>query len=915
MKHLCCSRILFLFIFTFSALFAGLTDKSAIVYYGEKISYPMVGIHDYIIVQPSQINTYTHGFSVYKEKMYAYVSIGEIDRDIEEFKSVKKEWIVAENEAWSSDVLDLTNPAYREFLFEKMIEPQMNRGFKNFFFDTLDSYQLHAKTPEARKRSEMALVNIIKEFHSRYPDAKLIINRGFEIIDQVHEDIEAVLFESYYAGLGGDELGYKYNSDADREWLDNYIHTIQKYKLPIIAVDYLENPHSQEAYKLVTQLQAKNLIPYIATKALTHYGLSSKEPIKREILTLIDESNTDRITLAPHLYGALPLEYKGYIQSLLDVNKETLPTMQNMQQYAGVIIWLRNAYSDPNKLFKWILNLQKLHIKVVFAGDFFIQDNELLKKLGIKIQPKNLNTKYTVSYKDKMIGYEAEPSLSDISQYYTLTQGKALFSVVDNQGAVSTLAAITPWGGYAIDSAFIIELLGDNLWTINPFTFFTQALRLKTIPVPDTTTKNGKRILFSHIDGDGSMNRAEWNTELFSEEVIYKEILSKYPIPHSVSIVGGEIDSEGLYPKLAPKLQEVVRAIYRLPNVEGATHTFSHPFYWGEIKDGDLNPKYRLKIPNYNFSLLTELKGSLDTINYLYLPKGKKKAKTIFWSGDCAPTEPILANTYENGFLNINGGDTYISNTHPWLSYVAPIGLDRGGYYQIYTGAQNENVYTNEWHGPFWGFKKVLQTFNLTNSPKRLKPIDIYYHFYSGSKRASLNALKYVFDWALKQDTFALYTSEYIPIAMDYYTLSMAQEKNSYLVSGTQNLKTLRLERTKKSCNIKESKNILGTDSFEQHQYIHLGEKKSALVTLSEFNHNQNIPYLISTNAEVKTDGFKDKRLSFKLKSSVALELELYLPKNCNLTTKPQLKIEKSNRIYKVFSKDKRQGVVNVLCH
>ena len=875
----------------------------------------MVGIHDYIIVQPSQINTYAHGFDVYKEKMYAYVSIGEIDRDIPEYADVKKEWIVAKNRAWSSDVLDLTNPEYIEFLFEKMIEPQRQRGFENFFFDTLDSYQLHAKTPQDRKYSEIALVDIIKEFHSRYPDSKLIINRGFEIIDQVHQDIEAVLFESYYAGLGGDELGYKYNSDADREWLDGHIATIQKYKLPVIAVDYLKNPHSQEAKGLIKKLQAKNLIPYIATKELMHYGLSSKEPIKREILTLIDERSVDRIILSAHLYGALPLEYSGYIQSLLNVNKEKLPTMQNMQQYAGVIIWLRHSYSNPNQLLKWILDLQKLNIKVLFAGDFFIQDNELLKKLGIDIKGSNPTQKYRVSYQDKMMAYEAQPSTSNISQLYILKEGKALFSITDDKGKVSTLAAITPWGGFALDGAFMIELLGDNLWTINPFTFFTQTLRLSAIPVPDTTTKNGKRILFTHIDGDGFMNRAEWNTKLFSAETIYKEILSKYKIPHSVSVVGGEIDSEGLYPKLAPKLQEITRAIYKLPNVEGATHTFSHPFYWGKINNGDIDEKYRLKIPNYHFSLLTEFKGSLDTINYLYLPKGKKKAKTIFWSGDCSPTEPVLANTYKNDFLNINGGDTYISNTNPWLSYVAPIGLQRGDYYQIYTGAQNENVYTNEWHGPFWGFKKSVQTFKLTDSPKRLKPIDIYYHLYSGSKRASLNALKYVFDWVLKQNVFPLYTSEYIPIAMDYYTLSMAQEKNAYLVSGTQNLKTLRLERSKKSCNIKESQNILGTNSFEQHQYIHLGAKKSAVVTLSDSNKNKDTPYIISTNAEVQTDGFFNKKLSLKLKSSVALKLTLYLPKNCKLTSQPSLKIKKNDRKYSISSRSKRQGVVDVLCH
>jgi hypothetical protein len=39
----------------------------------------------------------------------------------------------------------------------------------------------------------------------------------------------------------------------------------------------------------------------------------------------------------------------------------------------------------------------------------------------------------------------------------------------------------------------------------------------------------------------------------------------------------------------------------------------------------------------------------------------------------------------------------------------------------------------------------------MTEKPYRIKPINIYYHFYSGSKLAAFNALKEVYDWAIKQ--------------------------------------------------------------------------------------------------------------------------------------------------------------------
>ncbi len=919
MKHLCCSKYILLLLLFCSAAFGALSDKSAIVYYGKNISYPMVGIHDYIIVQPTHTNTTTHGFKVYKEKLYAYVSIGEIDKGIKEFQKVKKEWILGHNKAWKSYVLDLTNPQYKQFLFHDIIEPQMQRGFKNFFFDTLDSYQLVCKTKEQKEKSEAALVDIIQTFHKRYPHSKLIINRGFEIIDKVHNAINAVLFESYYHGIGGKDLSYKNVNKNDREWLDTYLKKIRHYKLDVICVDYLplEQLNSKEAVRTIHKLQNKGFIPYIGTRDLNVYGKSSKNPIKREILTLIDESQHDRIFLSAHQHGALPLEYQGYIQKLYDISKHRLPSMEAMQRYAGVVIWFSKEYKEPEKLIEWILQLQKYNIKVAIVSSLPLPLNESLEKLSIKVNPSNNTTlqKNKKIKKSPLIGYEIDPSLNDNDSFIDITQGEPLFSITNKADIRTTYAAFMPWGGFALSNGFMQEFGDDNLWVINPFKFFTQALHLKKIIVPDVTTEKGKRILFSHVDGDGIMNRVEWNPKLFSGNTLYSDIFTHYHIPISVSIIGAEVDDNGLYPKIAPQLQKIVKKIYKLPNIEPATHTFTHPFFWNKIHNGDLDPKYRLKPKGYHFSLENETKGMLDEINVKYLPKNKyPKAKTVFWSGDCAPTEMVLQYVYKNNLLNINGGDTYITNAHPWLSYIAPLGLERGEFYQVYTGAQNENIYTNEWLGPFWGFKKVVQTFKLTEKPRRLKPIDIYYHLYSGSKRASLNALHYVYDWALKQDVFPMFTSLYIPKVMDYYTVSMAQDKNKYFVAGMHNLKTLRFDTSSLFVDMNSSTNLLGFKREVHKTYIHLGKQNEAIIQFTQKAHNYN-GYLISTNATVLKSDFYKNGFRMELQSYLPIELELNIAKNCTLrATQGERSLTQEDDTISLKYKNKKRVQFNVIC-
>jgi len=866
-------------------LFASLHDKSAMVYYGENISYPMVGIHDYIIVEPQNIKTARHGFSVYKSKMYAYVSIGEIEKTRPEYKRIHPTWIIAKNRAWNSDVLDLSNQAYRDFLFNEMIEPQIKRGFENFFFDTLDSYQLAAKTDQERARAEKALVDFIYEFHHRYPESKLIINRGFEIIDEVHSIVEAVLFESYYQGLDGVDLEYKKVSSKDREWLDFYLNKIHRYKLPIICVEYLDTGTKEEIHRDAEMVQKKGMIPYVSTRTLDTYGYSSKNALKREILILVDESKNDIREQLEILNSGTVLEYMGYIPRFFNIY-EGLPSMKEMQHYAGVTVWLQNYYKNPEEFKKWLQQVKKLGIKIAFVNNFSAdQSSDYLSFLNINITKKRLK-KIQSFYDEKTAAYEIEPSLSTSTEQIQSQYIKALVRYELEDGSESIPAAITSWGGYAIGESSLISFNDDSLWVVNPFLFFKEALQLKKLVVPDPTTENGKRLLFSHVDGDGIMNRVEGDFGYFAGDAILKHILKVYKIPHSVSVIGAEIAPNGIYPKISPKLMKIAKDIYALENVEPATHTFTHPFFWNKIKDDNLDEKYRLKPKGYNFSLKYELIDTLDFIEEKL--QSKKEAKSVFWSGDCMPKGNVLKYVFEHNILNMNGGDTTITKTKPWLLGIAPFGIYRENYIQVFTGAQNENVYTNSWLGPFWGFKRVTQTFELTNSPRRFKPVDIYYHIYSGSKLASLKALEYVFDWALQADLMPIYTSEYIPKVMDFYTASLSNIADEWLVSGMKDLRTVRIEQKDEGLDLKNMTSAIGVKYFEEHTYVSFNKEQEHYLKVIDRDKMLQESYLIEANGKLNSYHKIKGNKEFTFESYVDLSLNFHIADGCHLNSRPK---------------------------
>jgi len=849
MKHLCYSRYIFLLFIVNITLSASLLQKSALFYYGDKISYSMVGIHDYIVVEPKNTDIYTHGFSVYKHKIFARVLI--------------------------SDSIEVT---------KEQIKKLLTQGYKGIYLDN-------------NEKSKMSNI-LINYFKSRSPEIRFISKYNERLKKDLYELFDAIVID-----------------DAD-EIKPKEITTIHESGIDIIKIHFVLPNELADVQTYIDEIESQDMIAYVTTKTFQAYGKSSKNAIKREIFTLIDEHKEDRTLLAAHVVGAMPMEYLGYIQKLHDIT-DGLPDIEEMRHYAGVVIWLREDYKQPQKLMQWVLSLNKLGIKVAFMYNFgFSADSILLKALDIDLYDgdTSVKNKKRIVFKDKMIGFEMDPSLGESSIYIHPNHARELLVFEDSNNLRSTYAAITTWGGYAIAEGMMVELHDENVWVINPFEFLQEALRLPILAVPDTTTHNGNRIFFTHIDGDGMVSRVESNPELFSGDMILEKILKGYDVPHSVSVIGAKIEPGGLYPKSSKRVLEIAKDMYALDNVEPATHTYTHPFYWGEIKNDNLAAEFRLQPKNYDFSLHREFTGSLDFITKNLVDKGKEKqATSVFWSGDCSPRLNALEYVYHNGLININGGYTTITNINPWLTRIAPIGLERGEYYQVYTGAQNENVFTNDWLGPFWGFKKVVQTFKLTNTPRRLKPIDIYYHLYSGSKTASLNALKYIFDWSLQQEIFPLFTSEYIPKAMDYFTVSMANEQDEWFISGMKDLKTLRFENLDKSVDMDKSKSVYGFKKFENHTYVSFNESQEHHFSL--IKKKPEVTYLIASNAEVQTYNRGDSHIRYKFKGYTNLKLEFNLAQKCEITSIPKAskEIHEAQNIHLEYT-DSKEATVNVIC-
>ncbi len=872
MRHLCLISVWFLYLLAlpFSVGFN----------YSNNPPKAIFNLYDWVVVEPLGIKSLGDIKRYYRAKIFAYVSIGEREKT----EKIDKNWIMGQNKFWNSYIMNIENKNYRKFLFDKL---EKLKQYDGFMFDTIDSYQMVLKSQKSKKKYEKALIDFIKQVHQKFPNKQIILNRGFEIIPSIKNDINAVVAEDLFTNVNKNRVIIP-NKPSDVKWLLNKLEQVKKMGLKVIVIDYINPNEDKKAEQLVRKIAKLGFIPFVSNLDLNMVGFSTLKLIPRKILVLYKGNPNDPRSYDAHTLYSMPLEFLGYIPVLKSVD-EPLPKGYLNDKYAGIVVALEGEYAKNQvKFFHWIDRNIKNKMKIVFLSGFGFEDNNFYKHLDIKTaSPKDFN--YKLIYQNNNISdFEITPNIANAKDATILTPYGKFQKIIEFQNQHNqhfVTSAYMPWGGYCINP--IVSVDKKTLWAINPFKFFKTSLNLKNIPLPDATTENGNRIFTSHIDGDGFADK-NMVVRKYAPEVLYENVFTKYHIPISASIIEGEVAPYGLYPKSSKQLIKIAKKIYRLNNIEPASHAFSHPFRW------DMKNPPRLPIKNYtHFSIKREILGSMKFIQTL-LPKNKK-IRLFFWTGDCMPQENALKLCYEHHILSINGGDTTITKKNPFISNIMPLGVHVGPYFQVYAPITNENIYTNLWHNKA-GFVQVVQTIKLTGYPRRIKPIGVYYHFYTGSTTQSLMALKYVYNWVLKQQIMPMFISKWIKIVHDYEDSVVAKDllDGSIVVKNDGYLRTVKL-KGKKIIDFQKSENVVGEKYELGWTYISLSGDKNYKIVFSTQN---NLPYLISANARIK----KYK----KYKNGYEVEFEGWLPLDLVFKQQKGCSIQINNRDYKKIIDNKK---------
>ena len=625
-------------------------------------------------------------------------------------------------------------------------------------------------------------------------------------------------------------------------------------------------------------------------------------PVRREILALYDSQRegvpqTTRI----HQFAEMPLNWLGFQLVYIDVNA-ALPPPDALAKYRGIVSWFIEPINGADRYLNWLDEATRLGLKLAVFSDLAPGTPAASEAVSTRIHARlglvQTNDHISVTHHAKltvhtpeMIGFErpidkALPDYRVLNLIDNNTTAHATALVAGSpEVKPAVLIATGPGGGYVSDEySIVFDANTDRVrWTLNPFLFLKLAFAKERMPVPDVTTLSGRRMYFSHIDGDGWNNVSQIDgfrqAQTLSADVIRKEAIEAFPdLPVTVGTIAGD-----MIPELGGNAlgRDVAKKLFALPHVEIGSHTYTHPFDWsffknysrateealidkvrapelpafqrvrrmlytiaGQAVPVDLAGRYvagSSDLPRTylkdSFDLDVEVAGAL-AYNETLAPPGKK-TKLYQWSGNCLPFEAAIKATRLAGVRNINGGDSRLDTEFPSVFYVPPISKPVGAQRQIYSGNSNENTYTNDWTGPYYGFSMLSETVRNTETPRRLKPFNLYYHMYSGERESSLAAIRANLNLARQSSVTPVPASQYAAIADDFFQVAISQlDTLSWSVQNRGELQTVRFDDADNlTVDNGQSRGVLG---FTRHvsgaMYVSLDPAvELATVTLKPF--------------------------------------------------------------------------------
>jgi len=250
------------------------TELRWLSYYADAAKPEELAGFDLLVLDPDR-HPGLEGLAERGKLLVGYLSLGEVERFRGYFGAVKGEGsLLGPNPQWpESQYVDLRDPRWQRRVVEELVPAILRKGFGGIFLDTLDNAAyLEAKNPKAYAGMTTAAAHLIKELRLNYPQITIIMNRGYELLPQVEDDIDMVLAESLYSSWDFKKKTCFVVPDSEYREQVTLLKAAMTRRpgLRVLSLDYWDAADRPGMARIYQLERANGFSPYVATIGLDH---------------------------------------------------------------------------------------------------------------------------------------------------------------------------------------------------------------------------------------------------------------------------------------------------------------------------------------------------------------------------------------------------------------------------------------------------------------------------------------------------------------------------------------------------------------------------------------------------------------------------------------------------------------------
>jgi hypothetical protein len=242
-----------------------------LAFYGVTAEEAILATYDIVVLDPA----FQGSISLVAgpaTRVCGYLSLGEISTSDPLLTLLDRTALLPENPEWpGTRRVDIRHPSWRSLVFDRRIPSLASQGFTGLMLDTLDTPPyLELLDPARYHGMREAAVGLVDSIRARWPELMLIMNRGYALLPDLLQKVDAVIAESLMTSPDRQTGGFSWVDSFQLERQLTLLNPAVRRRppLPILSLDYWDPDDTRTIAEIYRRERKLGHHPYVATRPL-----------------------------------------------------------------------------------------------------------------------------------------------------------------------------------------------------------------------------------------------------------------------------------------------------------------------------------------------------------------------------------------------------------------------------------------------------------------------------------------------------------------------------------------------------------------------------------------------------------------------------------------------------------------------